>query len=230
VRCPTVRCPFALSRLMLDPAGMPRASEYSAGHPGPHIWLRCYRDEGLSGLAGRCHQTQRRRRSLGTARAIRGSRRPSPPARIKMTPTMCTFRPCGEPPGSANRKIAPIVMRKMPAPVPIPRLARTGAWGGGGGDGGAEPLAEGGGVLVGSCGGAAGPVMALLSFTSVTGPLRPWPVSLRTRAPPRPSAAVPGVSSLHSKQKTSKIFLETVTRPGDCLNLAPQPDTLRAPP
>ena len=51
-------------------------------------------------------------------------------------------------------------------------------------------------------------------------------IRCREKSAMRPSAAVPGVRlSLHSKQKTSKIFLETQsTKPGDCLDLAPQPD------
>lgn len=39
-----------------------------------------------------------------------------------MTPTACTFSPCGEPPARANRKMAPAVMREIPAPVLMARL------------------------------------------------------------------------------------------------------------
>ena len=45
-------------------------------------------------------RTQRRSRSgPGRARASRGSSRPTPPARMKITPTVCRLSQCGEPPG-----------------------------------------------------------------------------------------------------------------------------------
>jgi len=50
-----------------------------------------------------------------------------------MTPTTCTFSPCGEPAPRANRKIAPAVIRKMPVPVPMPRLAPAAGCPGGAG-------------------------------------------------------------------------------------------------
>ena len=90
----------------------------------------------------------------------------------------------------------------------ITRLCRTGAWGGGGGDGGAEPLAEGGGrVLAGPCG-AAGPVMALLHF------LYEWDRAIETVAgfradpgPPRLRQLFPASASPYIRnRKPAKYF------------------------
>jgi hypothetical protein len=55
-----------------------------------------------------------------------GSSRPATPATIRMTPTMCTFSPCGEPAARANRKMAPTVMSRMPVPVRIARRPPAG--------------------------------------------------------------------------------------------------------